>query len=60
MLSNMKFLTGDGGNDRDDNADFSSCSFSFPIIYIKFIISLINIITKPISIESEITIKHRI
>lgn len=56
----MKFLTGDGGNDRDDNADFSSCSFSFPIIYIKFIISLINIITKPISIESEITIKHRI
>jgi hypothetical protein len=42
----MKFLAGDGGNDRDDNADFSSCSFSFPIIYIKFILSLILLLSQ--------------
>lgn len=36
MLSNMEFLTGDDGNDHDDNAGFSNFSFSVAIIYIKF------------------------
>jgi hypothetical protein len=58
MLSNMKFLAGDNGNDHDDNAAFFSCSFSCPIFTLNFNSSLINII-RVINMEREITIMHR-